>query len=62
MLFTVFIPESRHCGIVDQKTLCRRDLKGGWIFSIPDKEQVRSLEVKEEVDSERTWVVVLIAE
>lgn len=62
MLFTMFIPESRYCGIVDQKTLCRGDVKGKWIFSGFDKEQVISLELKEEIDWERTWVAVLIAE
>lgn len=62
MLFTMFIPESKYCGIVDQKTLCRGDLKGKWIFSIFDKERLMSLELKEEIDRERTWVVVLIAE
>ena len=62
MLFTMFILESRYCGIVDQKTLCRGHLKGKWIFSIFDKEQVMSLELKEEIDWERTWVVMLVAE
>ena len=43
-------------------TLCRGELRGKWIFSVFDKEQVVNLELKEERDWERTWVVVLIAD
>lgn len=55
-LFTLFCYKNYFfLTVVMHKTLCRGDLERSWIFAISNKDQVMSLELKEEVGWEKMW-------